>query len=514
MGIFSPQGRDGRLLYMGLSYALLWLSLWSIFFYFGGFVIEFAAILPDMIMGGEDMDPSLMDSLIQNVSIMHYVVIWVNVLFRYLGMLTVIRRFHDTGHSGLWFLSLMIVPLIPQLYLMFSRGDDNDNEYGEPEWSRWWVFFIWILVGTIGIGWWGYVAFTSMINVWNDLVEMTDTMAQIWSGDIQSTTIQDDMQWQDMLWDDLVWGDSVWDETTTETWDDLFDLFAMMADVSSWAVESWSISDQSMTGQELWDDLSWDDMTETDDALTETWSVSTATSWSITATETTDGQTEMVQDSVMTWADALTWQQSDEPQEIVPLPALWSGVGIDPEASAEEQKLLGYLDKEPLFQREEEEEPEPQQTEQGEKSETTPLDSWSDTAEAASTWSTVATWTTQPDLAELDAAKEESTTVWTLDTEQKTLTDGGDLVYAGTREYIWWSFFTMDDVFFVHDTTQPVSIADPESFSVRDGIEASDKFFLYEWATIVGKNEASDLTAREKYMREARWQKIATTEGE
>lgn len=37
-----------------------------------------------------------------------------------------VRRLHDTGHSGWW----MIVPFY-NIYLLFKKGDEGYNEYGE-----------------------------------------------------------------------------------------------------------------------------------------------------------------------------------------------------------------------------------------------------------------------------------------------------------------------------------------------------------------------------------------------
>lgn len=44
-----------------------------------------------------------------------------------------IRRLHDTGHSGWWYLIILtIIGIIPYFIWMVSKGDDRQNEYGAP----------------------------------------------------------------------------------------------------------------------------------------------------------------------------------------------------------------------------------------------------------------------------------------------------------------------------------------------------------------------------------------------
>jgi hypothetical protein len=45
-----------------------------------------------------------------------------------------IRRWHDLGQSG-WYSLLMIIPFVSfvaLIYLMFAKGDEGPNAYGEP----------------------------------------------------------------------------------------------------------------------------------------------------------------------------------------------------------------------------------------------------------------------------------------------------------------------------------------------------------------------------------------------
>lgn len=45
-----------------------------------------------------------------------------------------IRRLHDTGHSGLWYL-IFLVPLIGPFWLLIllMTGNNDENQYGLPE---------------------------------------------------------------------------------------------------------------------------------------------------------------------------------------------------------------------------------------------------------------------------------------------------------------------------------------------------------------------------------------------
>lgn len=57
------------------------------------------------------------------------------VLLCFLLMFAVtIRRLHDTGHSGLWYL-IIFVPLIGPFWLLIllMTGNNDENQYGLPE---------------------------------------------------------------------------------------------------------------------------------------------------------------------------------------------------------------------------------------------------------------------------------------------------------------------------------------------------------------------------------------------
>ena len=49
------------------------------------------------------------------------------------GISVMVRRFHDTGHSGLWFW-LCLIPIVGWIIILvslFSDSNPNANEYGD-----------------------------------------------------------------------------------------------------------------------------------------------------------------------------------------------------------------------------------------------------------------------------------------------------------------------------------------------------------------------------------------------
>ncbi|TCV88376.1 uncharacterized membrane protein YhaH (DUF805 family) [Methylomonas methanica] len=56
-----------------------------------------------------------------------------NLLILFPSLAVNIRRLHDTGHSGWWYLIILtIIGIIPYFIWMVSKGDDRQNEYGAP----------------------------------------------------------------------------------------------------------------------------------------------------------------------------------------------------------------------------------------------------------------------------------------------------------------------------------------------------------------------------------------------
>lgn len=56
-----------------------------------------------------------------------------NLVMLFPSLAVNIRRLHDTGHSGWWYLIILtIIGIIPYFIWMVSKGDDRQNEYGAP----------------------------------------------------------------------------------------------------------------------------------------------------------------------------------------------------------------------------------------------------------------------------------------------------------------------------------------------------------------------------------------------
>lgn len=56
-----------------------------------------------------------------------------NLVILFPSLAVNIRRLHDTGHSGWWYLIILtIIGIIPYFIWMVSKGDDRQNEYGAP----------------------------------------------------------------------------------------------------------------------------------------------------------------------------------------------------------------------------------------------------------------------------------------------------------------------------------------------------------------------------------------------
>ena len=86
--------------------------------------------------------PATFANLSQSVLFLHWGIeisertVLVYILGTYLAFLSMsIRRYHDIGKSGWWFIALYVLaPLLPVIYLFFKKGDQNVNKYGSvPE---------------------------------------------------------------------------------------------------------------------------------------------------------------------------------------------------------------------------------------------------------------------------------------------------------------------------------------------------------------------------------------------
>lgn len=56
-----------------------------------------------------------------------------NLVILFPSLAVNIRRLHDTGRSGWWYLIILtIIGIIPYFIWMVSKGDERENEYGKP----------------------------------------------------------------------------------------------------------------------------------------------------------------------------------------------------------------------------------------------------------------------------------------------------------------------------------------------------------------------------------------------
>ncbi len=115
--LFSPNGRIGRLAWWG-----------------GEFVPVLAVILGVVLIGetiGESYytsPPAARATAILTLVAMPVLSMWINICLT-------VKRFHDRGKSGVWFL-IVFVPVIGGLWQIvecgFLPGDAGPNEYGPP----------------------------------------------------------------------------------------------------------------------------------------------------------------------------------------------------------------------------------------------------------------------------------------------------------------------------------------------------------------------------------------------
>ena len=112
--IFTIKGRMNRLPYLK----------YSIFFIVMMFLTSFVAgILTIILTGDVELESSL-----------YYVFAFIfNLPFTVGACMTSIRRLHDLNRSG-YFILLGFVPIVNfllEIYLLFFRGTDGANDYGE-----------------------------------------------------------------------------------------------------------------------------------------------------------------------------------------------------------------------------------------------------------------------------------------------------------------------------------------------------------------------------------------------
>jgi uncharacterized membrane protein YhaH (DUF805 family) len=134
----SASGRFGRLSYLG------WNGLLLIAVMMVGILcaIVFSAFSPNMEQG-------LPMFAMLFIGIVYIVMIYFTFVFT-------IRRLHDRNHSG-WLSLLMLIPLVNiglALYLIFAKGDEQQNQFGQPRPTQTWekvLGWFYVLVFPIGI---------------------------------------------------------------------------------------------------------------------------------------------------------------------------------------------------------------------------------------------------------------------------------------------------------------------------------------------------------------------------
>lgn len=128
----SPHGRFGRLSYLG----------WNMLM---GFVAIFLMMFASSII---DKDISYISLIIT------IVIIYIPML--YFTFVFAIRRLHDLNQTG-WLSVLILIPVLNILiaiYLVFFKGTEGNNQYGEPRTTQAWekVFaWLYILIFVLGI---------------------------------------------------------------------------------------------------------------------------------------------------------------------------------------------------------------------------------------------------------------------------------------------------------------------------------------------------------------------------
>ena len=114
---FTFTGRTSRRAFIGYS-----LIQWTI-----GLVVIAIAQLAVMSMDS-------LDAILYGTSMLMIGIFIANGIFIIPNVAIAVRRLHDTGHSG-WFYLLLCVPIgnLYIVYLLFSSGDTAPNAYGQPE---------------------------------------------------------------------------------------------------------------------------------------------------------------------------------------------------------------------------------------------------------------------------------------------------------------------------------------------------------------------------------------------
>lgn len=128
----SPHGRFGRLSYLG----------WNMLM---GLVAIFFIIITSFIINKDNgLTPFIIMMVILYVPMLYFTFVFA------------IRRLHDLNQTG-WLSLLILIPAINILiaiYLVFFKGTEGNNQYGEPRITQAWekvLAWLYILVFPLGI---------------------------------------------------------------------------------------------------------------------------------------------------------------------------------------------------------------------------------------------------------------------------------------------------------------------------------------------------------------------------
>lgn len=113
-------------------------SVYSKFFDFSGRASRseywwFGLFQAFLVVGCIIADVALSDPLRPSVNPLTYLSVWAVIVNFIPGLSVSVRRLHDTGRSGLWYL-ILIVPFGSIVFLIFTLlpSQQDDNYYGPP----------------------------------------------------------------------------------------------------------------------------------------------------------------------------------------------------------------------------------------------------------------------------------------------------------------------------------------------------------------------------------------------
>lgn len=107
----TTRGRINRIEFLGFNILLY-------------IIAQLTALIADVI---DHLDTNIITDMVISTSLF----VWVILIF-FGSIALVVKRLHDTNHSG-WYYLITIIPLIDIiffLYLLLAPGTEGDNQYG------------------------------------------------------------------------------------------------------------------------------------------------------------------------------------------------------------------------------------------------------------------------------------------------------------------------------------------------------------------------------------------------